>query len=129
MTVSEVLKKSSDELAMDRTVFAAERTLMAWIRTSFSMIGFGFTIYNFLKSFRSEAGEQIAKHGPRNLGMALIGLGTASLVVAIFQHVSFMKQLGREHGSVWSLATIVAILIALTGTLAFLSVVLHTGPF
>ena len=118
--------RTSDELAMDRTVFAAERTLMAWIRTSFSMIGFGFTIYNFLKSFQ---GGPITKHGPRNFGMALIGLGTASLIVAIVQHVVYMRQCGRPSGSVWSLATLVAILIAMIGVLAFLSVMLRSGPF
>ena len=129
MEVSESAKKSTDELAMDRTVLAAERTLMAWIRTAFSMIGFGFTIYNFLKSFQGKAGVQLAKNGPRNLGMVLIGLGTASLIVAIVQHVGYMKHLGREHGSAWSLATTVAILIALIGVLALVSVVLKTGPF
>jgi putative membrane protein len=31
-----------------RTIMAADRTLMAWIRTSLSMLSFGFTIYKFL---------------------------------------------------------------------------------
>ncbi len=129
MARDETTPKSSDDLAMDRTVFAAERTLMAWLRTAFSMIGFGFTIYNFLKSFQGKPGVSVAPHGPRNFGLALIGLGTAALIVAIFQHVSYMKQLSRKHGSVWSLVTIVAILVALVGTLAFLNVLLRIGPF
>ena len=129
MSVSEKVQKSGDDLAMDRTVFAAERTLMAWIRTSFSMIGFGFTIYNFLKSFQGEPGFRMARHGPRNFGMALIGLGTASLIVAIIQHANYMKQCRRTGRSVWSLATLVAIMISLIGVLAFVSVVLPNGPF
>lgn len=32
-------------LAADRTRLAYERTLMAWVRTSTSLIAFGFTIY------------------------------------------------------------------------------------
>jgi uncharacterized membrane protein YidH (DUF202 family) len=32
------------ELARERTREAADRTLMAWIRTSLSLIGFGFGI-------------------------------------------------------------------------------------
>jgi putative membrane protein len=129
MAVSNSVQKNSDELAMDRTVLAAERTLMAWIRTAFSMIGFGFTIYNFLKSFQGTPGVHVSKHGPRNFGMALIALGTASLIVATFQHIGYVKQLGRKRGDVWSLATMVAILITLIGILAFLSVLLREGPF
>jgi uncharacterized membrane protein YidH (DUF202 family) len=34
----------SSELARERTRQAADRTLMAWIRTSLSLIGFGFGI-------------------------------------------------------------------------------------
>jgi putative membrane protein len=32
------------DLAMERNYLAADRTLMAWMRTSLSMISFGFTI-------------------------------------------------------------------------------------
>jgi uncharacterized membrane protein YidH (DUF202 family) len=35
---------TADEMARERTILAADRTLMAWIRTTLSMIGFGFTI-------------------------------------------------------------------------------------
>ena len=31
-----------------RTIMAADRTLMAWVRTSLSMLSFGFTIYKVL---------------------------------------------------------------------------------
>jgi putative membrane protein len=46
--MSDTELKTSDILALDRTRMAAERTLMAWVRTALSMIGFGFTIYKFL---------------------------------------------------------------------------------
>jgi len=36
-------------LALDRTPLAAERTLMGWIRTSFSMMTFGFTFYKVIQ--------------------------------------------------------------------------------
>ena len=41
--------KLTDILALDRNKLAAERTLMAWVRTALSMISFGFTIYKFLQ--------------------------------------------------------------------------------
>jgi len=33
-----------DKLPVSRTMMAADRSLMAWIRTALSMISFGFTI-------------------------------------------------------------------------------------
>ena len=38
------LAEQRTDLALGRNYMAAERTLMAWIRTSLSMISFGFTI-------------------------------------------------------------------------------------
>lgn len=37
----------SNEFAKERTREAADRTLMSWIRTSLSLIGFGFGIAKF----------------------------------------------------------------------------------
>jgi putative membrane protein len=34
------------DLGVIRTLMAGDRTLMAWIRTSLSMLSFGYTIYN-----------------------------------------------------------------------------------
>ena len=37
----------TNELARERSPQAADRTLMAWVRTALSLIGFGFGIANF----------------------------------------------------------------------------------
>ena len=42
--------KLADILALERTRLAAERSLMAWVRTALSMISFGFTIYKFMQA-------------------------------------------------------------------------------
>jgi len=60
---------TSTKLAMDRTYWAAERTLMGWIRTALSMISFGFTIGKF-----GQALENIDVQGFR--GMREIGVGS-----------------------------------------------------
>ena len=45
----------ANELAKERNREAAERTLMAWIRTALSLIGFGFGIGK-LATYLDEAG-------------------------------------------------------------------------
>jgi len=65
-----VLAEERTDLALLRTLNAAERTLMAWIRTAISMIGFGFTIYKFFQ-YQSEeivaAHPRRARQGPRRV--------------------------------------------------------------
>ena len=125
------LAEQRTELAFERTRIAADRTLMAWIRTSLAMISFGFTIYKFLEAFR-EAEHYVARrpNAPRNLGLALIGVGTGALIVATIQHYETMKQLQREgRASVWSLTIFVAMFITLIGILAFFGALLRSGPF
>jgi putative membrane protein len=51
---AESLRPPSDELALDRSRLACERTMMAWIRTSASMISFEFGIYKFVDYFKGE---------------------------------------------------------------------------
>jgi putative membrane protein len=125
------LAEQRTELAFERTRIAAERTLMAWIRTSLSMISFGFTIYKFLQAFREAAHFTGGRpYTPRNLGLALIGVGTVALIAATIQHYQSLKrleELGRP--SLWSLTIIVAIFVTIIGILAFVGVWLHAGPF
>jgi uncharacterized membrane protein YidH (DUF202 family) len=119
------------DLASIRTGWAADRTLMAWIRTSISMIGFGFTIYKFFQYLR-EAEDIVPVHagGPRNLGMTLIALGTAALIAATIQHWRTIRKLREKHPVIESSMTLpVAIVVALVGLVAFLSVLLRAGPF
>ena len=43
-----------NHFAWIRTVLALQRTLMAAVRTSVSLIGFGFTVAQFFEKFRSK---------------------------------------------------------------------------
>jgi putative membrane protein len=113
---------------MQRNFMAAERTLMAWIRTSISMIGFGFTL---AKLFQSLAQANVLIRGPAGriwtpvgVGMVLISLGTFSLVIAVLDHRRQLRLL-RASGleSRFSLTMAVASALAVLGVWALLALV------
>jgi putative membrane protein len=122
--------KLVDILAMDRTRMAAERSLMAWVRTALSMITFGFTIYKFMQFIREEGQAAVAHpNAPRNFALVLIGIGTFAVIVACVQHVKYVRTVRTEQGKgSWDLAFIVACLIALLGLLVFGSIAFGAGP-
>jgi putative membrane protein len=119
------------DLAIERTRLGAERTLMAWVRTSLSMITFGFTIYKFLQDMSKLESSRLSDRGPRNFGLALVGLGSAVLIVASIQYVRRMRDLGGWSlgGKKFPLALFAAIAIAGLGLLALFSIMLQVGPF
>jgi putative membrane protein len=115
------------QLALQRSFLATERTLMAWIRTAISMIGFGFTLAEL---FRSLARSNVIIRGPagnvwtaEGVGMILISLGTLSLMVAVFDHRREIKQL-REAGLPrrFSLTMTVASVLSILGVMALVAV-------
>lgn len=71
-----------------RTRLSLERTLMSWVRTSVSLIGFGFTIVQFFERLGSmdNVAEAMRPQAPRYLGLALIAAGVVSLVISIWQY-------------------------------------------
>ena len=122
--------KLNDILALDRTRLAAERNLMAWLRTALSMISFGFTIYKFLQMFQAQSQvPALYPDAPRNFGLALIGIGTFALLVACVQHWRCVKKLRADQPyNPWDLTIVVAILIGLFGLLVFVSMLFRSGP-
>ena len=113
------MPKQRTDLSAINTQFASERTLMAAVRTSLSLIGFGFTIYKFFQSLRENMGDDgpIRVAGPRRLGMTLVSLGIFVLIAAAWQHWHFLKLLQQETGRQfsWSVSLTTAALLALTG--------------
>lgn len=84
----EVRVTSDSHFGWIRTRLALERTIMAWMRTSVSLIGFGFTIVQFFQRLNSMEGVAPALHpeAPRILGLALIGCGVLGLLVSAWQY-------------------------------------------
>jgi len=95
----EVRVTSDSHFAWIRTRMAAERTLMAWLRTAVSMIGFGFTIVQFFERMASMEGVKSAlrPEAPRYLGLALIAGGTLALLVSTWQYNTLVNYLWSEN--------------------------------
>jgi putative membrane protein len=114
---------------------------MAVIRTSLSLIGFGFTIFQvFQKMHESEVLKSSA--AATRFGVALVLLGITMLLVGIAYHVSFMIELRRERAAMKagglvhadsqfpvSLTLLVALFLLAIGCLAIVSMVFEVGPF
>jgi len=118
---------AATKLAVDRTRLAHERTLMAWIRTSTSLISFGFTIYKFFQYLRENRQGVAAQTliGPPGFALLMIGIGLSALILATVEHRRNMRALRTEFGGdlvAYSIATTIAALIGLLGVLALLAV-------
>ncbi len=122
--------KITDILALDRTRMAAERTLMAWVRTALSMISFGFTIYKFLQVLQEQSTLPVMRpQTPRDVGLTLTGIGTFAVIIACVQHWKYIKKLRPDQPyKPWDLTFIVACIIAILGLLIFVSMILRAGP-
>ena len=102
------MAKQRTDWAALRTRFGSERTLMAAIRTSLSLIGFGFTIYTFFEAIRKATGDNgpVRVYSPRRLGLTLVSLGIFVMVAFALQHWLFLKKLQKESdlGFPWSVS-------------------------
>ena len=102
-----------------RTYFAAERTLLAWVRTGLALMGFGFLVERFglflrqLAAVRNEPPP--ANQGSVWLGLTLVLLGTLVLLVAARRHTRALKRfasgtdLARPSASAASLTLTLAL--------------------
>ncbi len=73
-----------------RTRLSVERTYLSWVRTSTSLVAFGFTIAKFLPEL---AVVEVRPHAARNFGLALIAVGVLTMVVGIFQRRTELRYL------------------------------------
>jgi putative membrane protein len=85
-----------------RVAFAAERTLLAWIRTGLAMMGFGFVVARFglflreISALRMTADPQGS--GSLWVGTALVLLGALVNITAAAQYGGMIRTLRKgEH--------------------------------
>ena len=74
----------TDELAKQRNRDAAERTLMAWIRTCLSLISFGFGLDKIVSAIRSTNSLGIGHQGwsVQLISYAFVGTGVVAMAAA-----------------------------------------------
>ena len=86
----DVRVSADSHFAWIRTRLAVENTMLAYLRTSVSLIGFGFAIVQFLHNAQAipNAGAPRFPEAPLYLGLALIFCG---IVVAIIALVDFRR--------------------------------------
>ena len=115
----------STELARERSREAADRTLMAWVRTSLSLIGFGFG-FGKLHGYLQTAGlrQKIDPiHSTLIFGASFITLGIFGVFAAIFQHWGVLRRLeGGQfvYAPSWPMERITAVLLFVIGLFGLL---------
>jgi putative membrane protein len=79
-----------------RVTLAADRTLLAWIRTALGLIGFGFLVARSRLLFGGLADGSEGQDAYSALGVALILLGTVVSVAAGVWHRRFVRRYEDE---------------------------------
>jgi putative membrane protein len=119
------------ELAKERNRAAAERTLMAWIRTNLSLISFGFGIDSIVTAIRNfQPTEDINPvRFSRIFGLAFIALGIYAMIVAAIEHHQELQHIQRSAAYFYkprrSLGLTVATVLIGIGCFAFIGILVR----
>ena len=105
-----------------REHLANERTFLAWLRTSISLIGFGLAITRFslfLRQLQTTTAGQIVKNNSifnsENLGLCLVIIGIIVIALAAWRYNRVFRQIERADYKpsrllIWFLSTTVMLI-------------------
>jgi putative membrane protein len=104
-----------------RVYFAAERTLLAWNRTSLTIMAFGFVVERFglfMQLFAGQGNAALSRGASFWLGIAFILLGAGSAALAVLQYrkvLSTLQPAQIPEGYRVNAGAIANVLVALLG--------------
>jgi putative membrane protein len=126
---NEVKVNIANELAKERNRAAYDRTLMAWIRTAISLIGFGFAIAKSYEYIQMDEMEKTGRfidqiHAPLWFGMSFIVLGMLCILGGVIQYGEVVKRIQSAqftYGEPRPLVKIVALILLIIGIFALIT--------
>ncbi|MGB8852414.1 MAG: DUF202 domain-containing protein [Pirellulales bacterium] len=88
----------TNELARERNREAADRTLLAWIRTSLAMISLGFGIERLGQAAVAFDGRMVgfSPLKTRLFGAVLIALGVAATLAGMWEHKRVLQAVSQD---------------------------------
>lgn len=122
----------ANELAKERNREAADRTLMAWTRTSISLFGFGFAIAKSYEYIEADYLEKTGKvidtfHTPVVFGIGFILIGMLGIFTGVIQYGRILKRIKSDQFTYiepWPLPKILAILLLAIGVFGLAAIFL-----
>jgi putative membrane protein len=97
-------------------MMAADRTLMAWVRTTLALLSFSFTIYNIFEQLPVLADRPRAIVSGRDVGLILAALGTFAIVAGTVEYWHTLKMLRQlQHFKLTRPALAIAFMMSFLG--------------
>lgn len=101
-----------DDESDPRVYFAAERTLLAWVRTGIGVIGLGFIVARFglfLHLIRGASEDEYQPSMSAWIGVFAICLGAFGMLAALQQFRNYTRTLpGRDSPEGYSISVVIA---------------------
>jgi putative membrane protein len=130
-TESASLATTQSHFSWLRTRLSIERTFMSWTRTAVSLIGFGFTIYQFLAKLERAT---VKPDAPRNFDLAFIATGILTMAIGAWQRQVEIRHLRQpQYQDIadtpdlprWQWSNVVAVIVVAIGLVSLVWIIVN----